>query len=128
MQARAFANWFPGTKIACLRIHAVAPKATVRKSYSEKCDEGAVKELYGWVHPRAVARACLAAVEKADQLEGCEIFNVAAQDTTEEIESRELARMHYPDAELREGFVRRNSFWTTEKIERMLDWKHVGTE
>lgn len=78
IQAKAFAEWFPGTKIACLRIHEVAPRKDVAKEHSEDWDNAAVKQLFGWVSVPATARACLQAVENSDNFEGCEIFNIHA--------------------------------------------------
>ncbi|RMY05802.1 hypothetical protein D0868_03849 [Hortaea werneckii] len=72
LQARSFVEWFPGTKIACLRIHEVAPRADVRKEHQDDWEGAGVKQLWGWVHPAATARACLLAIEKADNFQGCE--------------------------------------------------------
>jgi hypothetical protein len=44
IQAKAFVNWFPGTKIALMRIHEVALKGEVRKEHEEKWEEAAVSE------------------------------------------------------------------------------------
>jgi nucleoside-diphosphate-sugar epimerase len=41
-QARAFVNWFPGTKIALMRIHEVAPKKDVQDEHDENWQEAAV--------------------------------------------------------------------------------------
>jgi nucleoside-diphosphate-sugar epimerase len=63
-QARAFANWFPGMKVACLRIHEVMPLKDVQKENEEQWIASAVRQLCSWVHPNAVTRACLLAVAK----------------------------------------------------------------
>ncbi|EME46824.1 hypothetical protein DOTSEDRAFT_70707 [Dothistroma septosporum NZE10] len=43
IQAKAFAHWFPGTKIASLRIHEVAPLKDVLKEHKEDWENAAVK-------------------------------------------------------------------------------------
>ncbi|KAK3114835.1 hypothetical protein LTR53_006446, partial [Teratosphaeriaceae sp. CCFEE 6253] len=86
----------------------------------------AVGQLFGWVHPWAVARACLAAIEQADDYEGAQVFNIAAPNTAQETPSLELARKYFPDAEIRGDWGEGNgnvSVWTTDKAERVLGWK-----
>lgn len=128
MQAKAFVNWYPGTKIACLRIHEVAPKQEVKDEHEENWQDAAVGQLWAWVNPAAVARACLLSVEKIDSYEGCEVFNIVAPETTQSTESKELAKKYYPDAEVRPGLEGHKGFWTIKKAERILGWKHEEKE
>ncbi|KAF2201218.1 putative UDP-galactose 4-epimerase [Delitschia confertaspora ATCC 74209] len=125
VQARAFCNWFPGTKIACLRIHEVAGKEDVEQEHKENWVDAGVNQLWGWVSPEATARACLLAVEKADKFEGCQIFNIVAPDTTQDTPSDELAKKYYPDAQIRGDLSTNRGFWTIDKAERILGWKHT---
>lgn len=126
--ARAFPNWFPGTKVACLRIHEVEKRKEVRKEHEENWDEAAVKQLFGWVNPVATARACLLGVTNADRWEGCEIFNIIASDTTLETPSAELANKYFPETELRGDWSTNRAFWTSEKAEKVLGWTHHEKE
>lgn len=88
-----------------------------------------MKQLWGWVHPAATARACLAVIEKSDHFAGAEVFNIHAPTTAQETPSRELARQYYPEAKIRGDWGKGNeSFWTTDKAERILGWKHVEQE
>jgi len=128
VQAAAFSNWFPGMKISCMRIHEVAPLADVRKEHDEDWENAAVRQLWGWVNPAATARACMLAVEKADQLDGFEIFNVIAPTTTQQTPSRELARKYFPKAAIRGEFADNQAFWTTDKAKRLLGWTHDEKE
>lgn len=128
MQAKAFVNWYPGTKIACLRIHEVAPKKDVQKEHEENWDAAAVGQLWAWVSPQAAARACLLSIEKSDAFEGCEVFNIVAPETTQKTESKELAKKYYPEAEIRPGLEGTRGFWTIDKAERILGWKHDEKE
>ncbi|KAK5134032.1 hypothetical protein LTR08_007037 [Meristemomyces frigidus] len=129
LQAKAFVNWFPGTKIACLRFHEVLPRKDVAKEHSEEWEETGVKQLWGWVHPAATARACLLAVEKADNFEGMEVFNIHAPTTAQETPSKDLAKKYFPQTKLRKGWGEKNeSFWTIDKAERILGWTHYEKE
>lgn len=127
--ARAFPNWFPGMKIACLRIHEVEKRAEVLKEHKEDWDEAAVKQLWGWVNPSATARACLLGVTNGERWEGCEIFNIIAPDTTlDDTSSGELAKKYYPDTELKGDWSGNRAFWTSDKAERILGWTHHEKE
>ena len=123
-QARAFARWFPGMNIACMRIHAVASREEAQQGHNERWEDSAVKSLWGWVSPEATARACLLTVEKNDSFSGAEIFNVVAPTTTQDTPSRELAKKYYPDTEIRGAFQGNESFFTAAKANRILGWKH----
>lgn len=121
VQAKALAHWFPGTKIASLRIHEVAALKDVQKEHQEDWENIAVKQLWGWVHPQATARACLAAVEKSDNWKGAEVFNVVAPTTTQETPSVALAKKYYPKAESRQGLDGNKAFWTIAKAPKLLE-------
>ncbi|KAF2727472.1 putative UDP-galactose 4-epimerase [Polyplosphaeria fusca] len=128
-QARAFANWFPGTKIACLRLHWIIERERVMEF--QKSEDCAVENLWGYVEPAAAARACLLAVEQADRFEGSQVFNIANPRTTSEESSAELAKRYFPDVEVREGLEENRGFWAVGKAEEVLGWRHdegmVGT-
>ncbi|KAK3953890.1 hypothetical protein QBC32DRAFT_337769 [Pseudoneurospora amorphoporcata] len=132
-QARSVARWFPGMKIACLRIHQVAPKKDVEKDYQED-NEVAVKQLWGWVHPQATARACLAAVENSDRFEGAEVFNVVSPERCvvgedAKLSNEELVDKYWPGTKIKGDISGKNKgFWNVEKIERVLGWKHEEKE
>ncbi|KAL1581891.1 hypothetical protein WHR41_09340 [Cladosporium halotolerans] len=123
-QARAFLDWFPGMKVACLRIHEVLPLKDVKKEHEEQWIGSAVRQLWGWVHPEAVARACLLAIEKGDHFRDCEIFNIVAPTTTQTTPSEKLAKEYYPEAEIRGDLSRNQAFWTTGKAQEILGWTH----
>ncbi|KAL4933262.1 NAD-dependent epimerase/dehydratase family protein [Aspergillus undulatus] len=127
-QARSFVEWFPGMNIACLRIHEVAPLKDVQKEHEENWDEAAVKQLWGWVSPEATARACLLAVEKAENLKGAQILNIVAPTTTQKTPSQELAKKYYPNAQIRGDLSKNQAFWTTDKAKKYIGWTHDETE
>jgi nucleoside-diphosphate-sugar epimerase len=125
-QARSFADWFPGTSIACMRIHEVMPLKDVQQEHQEDWEGSAVRQLWGWVHPNAVARACRLAVERP--VTGCEIFNIMSPTTTLEAPSEQLARQYFPETEIRADMSGNQAFWTTEKAKRLLGWTHDEKE
>lgn len=127
-QAQSFVNWFPGMKIGCLRIHEVATLKEVQKEHKENWDLAAVKQLFGWVHPNAVARACLLTVKKADNINGCEVFNIVAPTTTQAESSESLAKKYFPGTELRADMSKNQGFWSITKAEKILGWIHHETE
>jgi hypothetical protein len=55
VQAKAFVNWFPGTKIACLRIHEVAPKKDVSDEHDDNWQDAAV----GMCFPSSISWALI---------------------------------------------------------------------
>lgn len=127
-QARAFVEWFPGMNVACMRIHEVAPLKAVQEEHSKNWDQSAVKQLWGWVNPQAVARACLLAIEKAEKVQGFEVFNIIAPKTTQSTPSVQLARKYFPKAEIRTDMSTNVGFWTIDKAQKILGWEHWETE
>ena len=127
-QAKAFVEWFPGMNISCLRIHEVAPRKVVQEEHKNNWENSAVKQLWGWVHPNAVARACLLSIEKADKVMGFQVFNIIAPTTTQSTPSELLAKKYYPMAEIRADMCTNVGFWTIDKAERVLGWRHWETE
>jgi nucleoside-diphosphate-sugar epimerase len=75
--------------------------------------------LWGYVDARDVAQACRLALE-AD-LEGAEVFIVAAADTVMERESRDLMAEVYPEVPLRDVRGRR-TLLSIEKARRKLGY------
>lgn len=120
-------NWFPGTKIALLRIHQVEPLEAVQKEHEENWDESGVKQLWGWVNPEATARACLLSVAESDKWKGAEVFNIIAPTTTQKTPSEELAKKYFPEAEIR-GLKDNGAFWTSDKAKKVLGWEHTEKE
>ncbi|KAF2773470.1 NAD(P)-binding protein [Teratosphaeria nubilosa] len=112
LQARCFVNWFPGTNIALLRNHEVAPRKEVAKEHAGNWDEAGVKQLRG-----------------SGNFEGAQEFNICAPTTAQETSSRELAKKYYPGTEIRGGWGKANEgFWTIGKAERVLGWRHEEVE
>ena len=69
-QAAAFVRWFPGMRVASLRIHQVEPLKDVRDEHEREPKSG-ITQLWGWVSPHETAKACLLACT-TDKFEGHE--------------------------------------------------------
>jgi nucleoside-diphosphate-sugar epimerase len=128
LQAKAFVNWYPGMKIACMRFHEVATRDHVNKHHADDWEGAGIDQLWGWVRPEAAARACLASLEKWDNYEGMEIFNVHAPTTAQDTPSEELAKKYYPNVPIRGDLSGHKGFWSTEKAQRILGWQHYELE
>lgn len=55
------------------------------------------------------------------------VFNIVAPTTTQSTPSEELAKKHFPNAKIK-GLSGNQGFWTIEKTEKVLGWKHTETE
>jgi hypothetical protein len=55
------------------------------------------------------------------------VFNIVAPTTTQDTPSEELAKKYFPNAEIR-GLQGNQGFWSTDKAENLLGWKHTETE
>jgi nucleoside-diphosphate-sugar epimerase len=119
-QADTFARRYEGIAIASLRFHWVVPERAVAAEVFNRPEEA--KHLWGYTLPAAAARACLLSLT-AD-FAGHEAFYVIAPDTTNDVPSRELAEMYYPDVPIRGDLDGNRSFFSSAKAERMLGWRH----
>lgn len=128
LQAKAFVNWYPGMKIACMRFHEVSARQQVYDHHARDWEGAGVKQLWGWVSPEATARACVAALEKWDNYEGMEVFNVHAPTTAQDIPSADLLKKYYPDVPIKGDLSGNQGLWSTEKTQRILGWEHFETE
>lgn len=81
-------------------------------------EDGAVRDLWSYVHPRDVALACALALEADDH--GFEVFNVAAADTISELPTAALLRRFHPTTEIREPVAGTAAAWSTRKAQRLL--------
>ncbi|TKA72260.1 hypothetical protein B0A55_06809 [Friedmanniomyces simplex] len=124
---RAFVNWVPGTKTACPRIHEVASRKDVTDEHARDWEGAAVERLWGWVHPVATARAFLAAIESAENFEGCEASNFHLPPTALEALSRELAKECFPGAKIKADWGSGIAgFWVRESGRRIKLRGHRG--
>lgn len=120
-QADSMARRHESMTIASLRLHGVNP---YRPAISEDhwFFPAATRELWGWVHETAVARACLLALTAPYR--GHEVFYIVAPETTLDGPTDELCRRYYPDVPLRADLRGNQGLFDCAKAERLLGWRH----
>lgn len=121
-QADTFARRYDDLQIASMRFHWVVESRLIAAKNFNIPDQQTAKHLWGYTERAAAALACLLAVD--DRYRGHEVFYVVAPDTTNEIPSRELAAMYYPDVPIRGDLSGTRSFFSSAKAERLLGWTH----
>jgi nucleoside-diphosphate-sugar epimerase len=121
---RRLARRYEGISIASMRFHWVLPSREVaaeRYKDDRPCD----KHLWGYTRRDSAADACLRAIEA--ELDGHEVFYIAAPDTTSPTPSRDLAAQHFPHVPIRGALPGRSSLMSSAKAERLLGWVHPGS-
>lgn len=101
--------WAPGDDVRWARIAEVA---------ADPEHEGALRDLWSYVHPRDVALAAALALE-AEPF-GFEVFNVTAGDTISDLPTAELLRRFHPATEVREEIDGTAAAWSTRKAAGLL--------
>jgi nucleoside-diphosphate-sugar epimerase len=114
-------RWCPGTVFAGLRLSHVFDEADYGPipTYWDK-PETRMWNLWSWVDRRDVAQACRLALE-AD-LEGAEIFTIAAADTIMRQTNRELMATYYPSVPLRGDIGAHTTLLSIDKARRLLGY------
>ncbi|WP_120191769.1 NAD-dependent epimerase/dehydratase family protein [Sinobaca qinghaiensis] len=77
--------------------------------------------LWSYIDTRDIASACILAVEK-DGL-GAVALNLAADDTSMNVESRELMRIRYPDVPIKDSVKGYDSLLDNTQAKEQLGWK-----
>jgi nucleoside-diphosphate-sugar epimerase len=121
-QGDAFARRFEWLSIASLRMHMLTNTREQALQSTAAMGVYAVRHLWAYTLFRESSRACLLSLT-ADFI-GHEVFYIAAPKTVTLESSRELARQHYPNTEIRGDFSNNTSFYNCAKAERLLGWKH----
>lgn len=121
----AMAQRFPWMSIASLRItYVAAPEEYNEGSYFSnwiKNPESGPWNLWSYIDARDSAAAFRLAVES--DLNGHEVFYIAASNTRSLIPSSELINRYFPDAELKQQFNGHESLENSSKAERLLGFK-----
>ena len=123
-QADSIARRNENMSIASLRIHwVVDEKRVVDKVIRTDIENKAwARNLWGYVHASAVARACLLSLT-AD-FKGHEVFFIVAPNSFVDLPSIELKEKHFPNAEWRGAPSGNQGFFNCTKAERLLGWQH----
>jgi len=77
--------------------------------------------LWGYIDARDCARAVRLSLEA--QLEGAEVFNIAAGNTLMTQTSRDLIKTVFPGVPVRAGLARHGAMLSCDKARRMLGWE-----
>lgn len=121
-QADAFARRYEDISIASMRFHWVVPERATAAQHFTRDSAAVGKHLWAYTRFDAAADACLLSLTAP--FKGHEVFYIVGPDTTIEDASLELAKKHFPNAEIRGEFAGNASFFNSTKAERMLGWKH----
>lgn len=119
-QGDAFARRRNDVAISSLRFHGITERATALANWDNS--PAGIKHLWGYVNPKAAARACMAAMQVTWR--GHEVFYVVAPDTASATASDALARQYYPQATHKPQLVGTTGFFDCSKAERLLGWRH----
>ncbi len=121
-QADSFVRRYEEMRIASLRFHLVVhERETAVQAFRAENLQGR-QQLWAYVRADASAQACLLSLEAS--FRGHEVFYIVAPDTTVEVPSAELAARYYPEVAIRGDLSGNRSFFSSEKAERLLGWKH----
>lgn len=82
-----------------------------------------VRILWSYIDTRDIASACIQAIEK-DGL-GAVALNLAADETSMDIKSRELMAKTFPDAEIRGDLEEYETLLSNKKAKELLDWQPI---
>jgi UDP-glucose 4-epimerase len=121
-QADAFARRYEWMRIASLRFHGLVENVRRPEDLPAGFAVAAVRHLWAYTSVAAACRACLLALT-AD-FSGHEAFYIVAPRTMAAASSRDLARQHYPSAEIRGDLSGHSGFFDCAKAARVLGWTH----
>ncbi|KZT58368.1 NAD(P)-binding protein [Calocera cornea HHB12733] len=121
LQGDAVSRAYPALTITTLRLHHVVPQKTIPAEWVAR----AGRDLWGWVNDASAARAFLLALEREGG--GHEVVNIVGDShRAEGHDARVLASTYHPLAEIRGQVGGDSPFYTSEKAERVLGWRHEG--
>ncbi len=119
-------RWNPGTTFIGLRISNILEEHDYAAIPSYAKDADLRKwNMWSWVDSRDVAQACRLCLE-AD-VEGAEIFTIAAADTIMPQPNRELLMKSFPDTPVAEDMGPHDTLLSIEKAKRVLGYKPKHT-
>jgi nucleoside-diphosphate-sugar epimerase len=126
-QGDSFARRYENMVISSMRFHWVVPeRATAARAKGYVETQSSAKNLWAYTRFDAAASACLLALT-AD-FKGHEAFYIVAPDTVVATPSLELAQRFFPEVPVRGDLSGFRSFFDSRKAERMLGWKHAGSD
>jgi nucleoside-diphosphate-sugar epimerase len=123
-QADAFARRFEWMSIASLRFHGLVESIRMPDGFPASLAAVTLRHLWAYTLLSEANRACLLALTA--EFAGHEPFFIVAPRTISPERSLDLARRHYPQAEIRGDLSGNNGFYDCGKAERILGWRHEG--
>ncbi|SEF09012.1 Nucleoside-diphosphate-sugar epimerase [Rhizobiales bacterium GAS191] len=118
--AQQFARWEPTMKLIALRLAWVAHQEYYEAFASFDVPRHAAS-LWNYIDARDAAQAVRLALEYGKT--GFEAFVISSDDTVMPQDSRELLRIAYPDARLRQEIVGRQALFISKKAKRVLGFR-----
>ena len=122
LQADSINRRYEDMTIASLRIHGVVSARSESAKWQNNPGEIVVKHLWGYTRKDATASACLLGVT-AD-FSGHEAFYIVAPDTMMDTPSLELKEQYYPKVSVRGDLNNNKGFFSCQKAEQLLGWRH----
>jgi nucleoside-diphosphate-sugar epimerase len=112
-----------GTQITSMRFSMIVSPEAYKQMNSSISNPDAYKHiLWSYIDIRDAAAACMAAVEKDDL--GYEDFNITADDTISNWDTRRLMTTFYPEIDdIRDGLEGRKALVSNEKAKKLLGWR-----
>ena len=121
-QADSFARRYEDMRIASLRFHLVVPDRAAGVAHYGVASAELAKHLWAYTRFDSATRACLLSLTAS--YEGHEVFYIIGPDTVLDMPTVELAERFFPQVPVRGDLRDRRSFFSCEKAERLLGWKH----
>lgn len=121
-QADAFARRFEWMTISSFRLHWLLSSRAQAVEITAKMGELGARHLWAYTLLSEASRAILLALTA--NFKGHEVFYIVAPQSAAERPSLELARQHYPQAEIRGDLSDHAGFFDCTKAEQLLGWKH----
>ncbi|MGR3660624.1 MAG: NAD-dependent epimerase/dehydratase family protein [Paracoccaceae bacterium] len=121
-QADSFARRYEDISIASMRFHWVVPDRAAAGAMFNPQVGHETNHLWGYTRFDSAARACVQALTAS--FKGHEVFYILGPDTCNDIPTLELAARYCPQVPVKGDLGGNRSFFSSEKAERMLGWRH----
>jgi UDP-glucose 4-epimerase len=120
LQGEAFARRRSDVAISSLRFHGITSRENAMTYWAHNA--AGIKHLWGYVDPKAAARACIAAMNVT--WTGHHVFYIVAPDVASDVASETLAATNYPTATHKPQLTGTTGFFDCSKAANLLGWHH----
>jgi nucleoside-diphosphate-sugar epimerase len=111
-----------GLTIVSIRFPMIA-KQELYDQMPVKDDEWPNAALYAYVHVQDAARSCYMAAVAPLPANSHNVIFVAARDSCVDMPTRDYAKLHYPEAELRPGLSGYDSLLNSARAKQLIGWE-----